>query len=516
MRIRLLRAPTVVALVLAWNAVPALAAALPEGCTANNDTITCEKDLKSGDVVEGTDGADTIIVKGNVPAGAVVRGGGGDDKITVYDVGVIVCPDNPGPKDYGATAANGGEVDGGDGDDTIKVGGGTRPKSCDKAIPPELPPGNISLDGEVLGGGGNDKITAGSFGYLNVDDKKPNESSDVGGGGIAGGDGDDVITATWGAIGNVGRNGISGGAGKDQIKVGGLAGPEVTGDADSDTITIGKTVGVGVNGGDGDDTINYEGKWPFPGKEDHYSLIGQLAGGMGNDTIKVDEADGAIMLSGDQGDDKITAKDLRQAANVIAGDGNDSIKIENMNGPGEGESVLAGAWAGVFGQAGDDTIEIGLVGMSGVVDGGEGNDTVTVKVLNGPADKIRDWEKPEDAVKNHSAVVQGWSGDDKMNVDVLGKNGLVRGDGYAPTHTGSPIEGADTITVKTVNKQGAVMGGPLADEITVTDLAGEETKVLGEGGDDKITVTGKAAGSVNGGDGADTCKTRGKKVDCES
>ncbi|MEU7142060.1 hypothetical protein ABZ942_21595 [Nocardia sp. NPDC046473] len=439
--VRWICTPALVAGAFTAVSVPAHAAELPSICKSAAGTITCDGDLKDGDTVEGTGGDDTIVIKGNVPQGAVVRGGGGNDTISAYDVGTFIC--NGG---IGASAGKGGEIDGGEGDDTITVGGGKRSPECEKKFAGiDIPLGNVSERGKVSGGPGNDKISVGTLGYVKSDQDHPELSLEVIAGRVDGGTGDDTIDVGWVATGATFDN-------------------PATAD--------------GVYGGEGNDTIH----------AGDVNGLGLVSGGPGRDTLTVDGMNTGE-VDGDEGDDV--------------------INVTYINGP-DGEIVMPGYNAGsADGGPGNDTITVEMIGRTGGVFGDDGNDTITVKSLNGPEDPI---SGDGDELKWHAGIINGWDGNDKITVGLVGKMGQVWGDGYPD----APVKGKDIIKVTDLNDQAKIRGGPLADVITVTNINSKQASVNGEGGNDKITVTGKNAGTVIGGAGSkDTCKAKGAKKTCE-
>ncbi|WP_405159988.1 hypothetical protein OG203_26515 [Nocardia sp. NBC_01499] len=474
--------PALAVLTLAAGPVPAQAdPALPAGCEHKGNTITCGS-LKDGDVVMGTDGDDTIVIKGDVPKGAAVRGGAGNDNISVYDVGVFVCTG-----DVGATSEKGGEVDGGAGDDTILIGGGARDQACQNKIGNDIPLGNVSEQGKVIGGPGNDKITVGTLGYVKNDPEHADKSLEVIAGRVDGGDGDDIIdvgsVATGASFDNLETaDGVYGGAGNDTIHVGNVDGfGLVSGGPGPDTLTIDGMNGGYVEGNDGDDT--------FVATKGPIKSLAKFRGGPGNDTMTARSLWGATALEGEEGDDV--------------------IKVTNINGPDDMSAAPGFAVASADGGPGNDTITVELIGNMGSASGDEGNDTIDVKSLNGPEDVVHG---APDELKWHAGRAIGGDGDDKITVGTVGKMGEVWGDGYP----GAPVKGRDVIKVGDVNGQAKVRGGPLADVITVTNINSKQASVNGEGGNDKITVTGVNKGTVIGGVGKkDICNAKGTKKTCE-
>ncbi|MEU6169449.1 hypothetical protein [Streptomyces tanashiensis] len=97
--------------------------------TPNADYITCGS-VGSGDPIRGEGGADYIVVTGTV-AGAV-RGNTGGDFIrvdgTVAPGGAV---DGGDGNDFLRVAANGGTVDGGTGIDYCRVASGAPPVNCE-------------------------------------------------------------------------------------------------------------------------------------------------------------------------------------------------------------------------------------------------------------------------------------------------------------------------------------------------------------------------------------------------
>ncbi|MFE9579350.1 hypothetical protein ACFYO1_23395 [Nocardia sp. NPDC006044] len=474
--------PALTVLALLAGPVPAQAAApLPDGCKADGNTITCGS-LKDGDVVEGTGGDDTILIKGDVPQGAAVHAGAGNDTITVYDVGGFDCSGG-----IGAQAKKGGEVDAGPGDDTIVVGTGARDQACRNKIGSEIPLGNVSERGNVIGGPGDDKITVGTLGYISSDKDHPEKSLEVIAGRISGNDGDDVIDVGWVATGAhfndpETADGVYGGQGADTMHAGNVNGLGLmSGGPGPDTLTVdGMNTGY-VEGNDGDDKI-FATKGPLMG-------LAKLNGNAGNDELTVTSLEGTTAAMGDEGDD--------------------IIRVTNINGPGEKYPLPGLSASSADGGPGNDTITVDLIGNSGGVLGGEGDDTINVKSVNGPEDVIRG---DGDELKYHNSIINGWAGNDKITVGFVGKLGQVWGDGYPD----APVRGKDIIKVTDLDGQAKVRGGPLADRITVANLKSKQNSVNGEGGNDIITVTGTNNGSVIGGAGTgDKCTAKGSKKTCE-
>ncbi|WP_370943878.1 calcium-binding protein [Amycolatopsis sp. cg5] len=392
-------------------AAPAWAAALPEGCTgavtSGNDTIVCTKNLGSGAVVDAGDGDDSITVKADVRSGARVLGGKGKDKINVYDVGGFRCPGDD--KGVGATSYDGGLVDGGDGDDAITVGGGTRPGACDKAVPRDLVPvGNVGHNAVVRGGPGNDLVAAGSLGYIwEPDSTDKSKTAAAWGGRLDGDAGDDTVTVVYATYGEHPdtADGVFGGIGNDKVTVGTATGlVDIMGDSTADgpgggndTITLTTGRGGLVYGGPGNDTIKGTGVM---------RLGTRLYGNAGNDTITAADLSQVASINGGPGDDVLSASKMNASdsasALIIGGSGNDKIEAGSLNSVlsevrgdgddpkdmtdgnlGTGKDIITVTTNKGVINAGNDDDTITVADNSGTVDGGNGKDTCTVKKSSG-------------------------------------------------------------------------------------------------------------------------------------
>ncbi|MEA2736448.1 MAG: hypothetical protein QOE14_2899, partial [Humisphaera sp.] len=248
-------------------------------------------------------------------------------------------------------------IDAGDGNDKIWI---------DSALDP------MAYATSILGGGGDDMITAGA-----------------GGDSIDGGDGNDRI------YGNASNDIITGGAGRDSIWAGagddiltaGAGNDRLNAEAGNDTIAAGKGNDV-VSAGDGNDVVSDSGGINTidfgAGNDGGASIVGggTVYGGAGNDAIT---AVGGAIVFGEEGDDHL------QAWYVEGGKGNDTISGLNGNDElrgGDGDDLIRGFDGDdvLVGDGGDDA----LFGGSGTdtLYGGDGADNLYG--TNGHTDKHKD------------------------------------------------------------------------------------------------------------------------------
>jgi outer membrane autotransporter protein len=240
--------------------------------------------------VEGGDGNDDIFV-GAIGApgpsvGGVIDGGNGNDDIFMYSGTVGSVAGNSGADVlnlYGGTVTlSGNAVTGGDGDDTINLGGPPIPPPPAPPPNPPLAPLTLAINGTVDGGAGNDTINFMSGSVLALAGGAGNDVFSLDGGTITstgtaldGGDGDDVITLNGTSLTGT----VDGGAGNDIISVKTGSVLALVGGTGNDTFNLdGGTVtstGTGLDGGDGDDVINLAGT----------VLSGAVLGGTGNDAL---------------------------------------------------------------------------------------------------------------------------------------------------------------------------------------------------------------------------------------
>lgn len=294
------------------------------------------------------------------------------------------------------------------------------------------------------------------------------------------GDGADLLTIN----GAVSRGVVVAGAGDDTVNlnvgtVASVSGYDVALGDGNDEMTV---TGVGshyIHGGAGNDTVNLFGDntrpwWDYDEEEEDEEEDGLVNGSTVNGGAGVDN------VNGSEDNDSITAINVEH----IFGDaGNDRIQIYRTNEDPTGNVSVDGGW-------GNDTLEIaqaidGLVRTYHVesIIGSAGNDTV------------------------HATDVSRW--DDNLVIDAGGGNdNITVGNGNAGTSSvwDATVDGGtgDDILTVTVQDDADVSGGNGNDTITVS--AGDEAIVDGGAGNDVINVNvfNNAYSSIDGGLGNDT------------
>ncbi|MGW5052637.1 hypothetical protein [Actinokineospora sp. NPDC004072] len=283
-------------------------------------------------------------------------------------------------------------------------------------------------------------------------------------------------------------------------------GPVITGTTGDDRIECTTTYTVsGVNGLEGNDTIitsvNNVTIDGGPGNDaiQAGTNTGTIVGGPGKDAIRV-QKQGKTVLGGDDDDEITITETVYTSGPVTHGEaGNDTIKVG-----------LIRVTARVTGDGGDDIIEVGTNEYDseydkGMVYGGVGADRITVTTNKGE--------------------VYGEDGNDVLTVPTGGYNvGLIDGGAGADTFTiaenryennrfgtiaGGP--GADKMDVAN-NVSAVIKGGP-EDDVIYVDSNRQTTglqrpTIYGEDGNDTITVNRNELGSttINGGAGTNTCQ----------
>lgn len=424
---------------------------------------------------------------------------------------------------------NGDVVEGTDGDDTIVIKG-------------DVPEGAA-----VRGRGGNDNITVYDVGVFIC-------TTGIGavagkGGEVDAGAGDDTIRVGGGAreqacqnkipsdipLGNVSEQGvIAGGPGSDKIAVGTLGYVKSNADHPEQSLEV---IAGRVDGGEGDDTIEAgwvasggrfetkpgerlpDGVYGGPGDDTIHAGdvngLGRVSGGPGRDALTVDGMNTGE-VTGDDGDDTFIANKgpLRSLAKLRGGGGNDTMTIKSLQGA-----------ASALGEAGDDVINVTYINgpdgeilmpgyNAGSADGGPGNDTITVAVIGRTGGVLGDEGDDTINVKSLNGPEDpiGGDGDElKWHAGIVnGWNGNDKiavgfvgkmGQVWGDGYPDAPTKGKDIIKVTDLDGQAKVRGGALADRITVTNLRTKQNSVNGEGGNDIITVPGTNNGTVIGGAG---------------
>lgn len=276
----------------------------------------------------------------------------------------------------------------------------------------------------------NASETIGGDGFVSIvsDDLGSYIKTGSGGSRVHAGGGDDLVECGSGddvVDGCDGWDTIYGGNGADSLK-GGEGNDTVYGEGGADTLW----------GGEGDDVL-----W---GDEGDDVVLGEagadtLVGGAGSDELWGDEGNDVIHGggSGESEDDSDT---------IHGGDGNDRITV------GAGDHY-------VYGDAGSDTIEGSE--CSGIFEGGEGNDTITLRTT-----------------KDDQVIINGGGGNDKITT--FDGDDHLYGD-----------DGNDTLT-----------GGAGADQL----YGGEGNDTLKGGEGEDILDGGAGSDYLDGGMGSDNLK----------
>jgi Ca2+-binding RTX toxin-like protein len=259
----------------------------------------------------------------------------------------------------------------------------------------------------------------------------------------------------------------------------------VFGDAQNNTITVSRNAAgqILVNGG----AVPVLGGTPTVANTALISVFGQA----GNDTITLDEANGALpaaQLFGGAGNDVLTGG---SGADFLFGQaGNDTLLGKGGNDflfGGDGNDILTGG-AGddqVFGQTGDDRMIWNPGDGTDLNEGGDGNDTVEVNGGNGT--------EAFTATPNGSRVRFDRVSPAPFSIDIgTSENLVVNMNGGDDTFTGS--NGLATLIKLTVD------GGAGNDTITGGD--GNDTLLGGDGND--LIIGGRGADVMFGGAGDDT------------
>ncbi len=322
-----------------------------------------------------------------------------------------------------ARKANGLTIDTGDGADTLYVlAGGNRIDSGagDDRIQ-MLASSSTGVD-TLIGGLGNDAITAGSSGAIIYGDDLAGTQS--GNDTLLGGAGDDTIYGGGGndsLQGNAGKDTLDGGAGDDTLGggdgddrlsggagldtlVGGAGYDELRGDAGDDVLAGGAGADK-LFGGVGNDSLSGgAGNNALYGEDGDDLLYGgefndELYGGAGNDTLI--GGDGINIYEGGAGDDVIIARSGTDTIRVGTGSGNDTVW------------ALSAADTIVFTDLSPEAVTFDLFHeIRGKISWGNNSltlkdfsDDTTVVFANGIRKKLRDFEPKDDG---YVPVDFGW------------------------------------------------------------------------------------------------------------
>jgi Ca2+-binding RTX toxin-like protein len=231
--------------------------------------------------------------------------------------------------------------------------------------------------GGVYGGEGNDLIDLTGAGYGPSTFGEAGDDTIIGGSSyeaLDGGDGNDNIS------GNYGFDTLRGGAGND-ILDGGSFGDDLYGDAGDDILYGGGDADL-IEGGDGNDTIHGdEGSSGSANALSPSSNDDILRGGAGYDWIEgdrgndqIDGGDGDDYLFGGDGDDSIVGG---AGFDIAQGDGGD----DTLYGGDGGDWLISGVGVDqLSGEAGDDFLYFGAAFGSGdLAAGGAGTDAIALQ-----------------------------------------------------------------------------------------------------------------------------------------
>ncbi len=265
-------------------------------------------------------------------------------------------------------------------------------------------------------------------------------------------------------------------------------------DGGEDTVNVHTTSGdATVDGGADDDTINVG-----LGTLNGLAAVLVLNGGLGTDTLNVDDSGDTAANTGELTETTITGLDMAvgiaydavERLSIGLGSGGDTFTIESTH---DGETRLRT-------NGGEDTVNVHTTSGETTLDGGADDDTINVGLgtLNGL-----------DAV----LVVNGGQGTDTLNVDDSGDTAANTGELTGTTVTGLGMgvgiaytverlsiglgSGADTFTIESTHDGVTNLranGGE--DTLNVRTIAGDTT-VLGGADDDTVNV-GSLDGTLNG------------------
>jgi Ca2+-binding RTX toxin-like protein len=220
------------------------------------------------------------------------------------------------------------ELDGGDGDDTLRGGDGD----------------------DLLSGGAGDDILAGRAGDDELDGGDGDDT-------LRGGDGDDLLAGGAGddiLAGHAGDDELDGGDGDDTLRGG--DGDDLLSGGAGDDFLAGHAGDDELEGGDGNDTLRGEGN-------------DVLSGGAGDDQITVIGGEGLTTVDGGAGSDTITIRNGAEVSSPLILDENDHLVLE------AGGRLVTGNNAVTWTGAGDVVVDnAGLIEASRILNTGSGVD----------------------------------------------------------------------------------------------------------------------------------------------
>ena len=432
---------------------------------------------KADTVINGTAYGDTIS---NTGAYTKVYGNGGGDSIYNTSASHVTLSGGAGNDTIQNIYSGGGDyvsISGGNGDDYIYT--------------------YYSWHDTISGDAGADTIHV-SRGYDNV---------------IDGGAGDDKISLSS----NSGKMTIRGGAGNDTIygdtvnnygvvyEYSTTSGNDViynfhandtlsVNGATYSTSTVGNDVLVSITGGGtisliGAKGIFNPGSTTFTEGDDYYSnttsntVLSALAG---NDTII--NSGQKVTLNAGTGNDKIYNNN-GDSSSIDAGDGNDSIYAYDNDSvtikAGAGSDTVNGSYysSKIYGESGNDLMSISGSGISNLIDGGEGDDTILANggtIYGGAgADSI------SLSSGNYSGrIINGGTGDDTIYGNSLSGYGAIYQYKY----------GDDNDVIKNYNAKDTISIAGSSDYTTLKSGTNLIVSVIGSGA---MTLSGAANTTLN-------------------
>jgi len=443
----------------------------------------------------------------------IVEGLGGNDVIdaSLLAAGVIGLTIDGGAGNDTVTGSRGADtLEGGDGNDTVTGGQGNDFANLGAGDDTFIwNPGDGS--DTVLGGTGTDTLV---FNGSNAAENiviGPNA-------------GDALLTRDVGNVvmdlNGVERLQVAAAGGADNITVSDLTGTGVT------QVAIDLSAGSGSKSGDGSpDTVTVNGS----AGDDTIKLLDRggsivVSGLTAQMTIAHADSGDSLILNGGAGNDIIDASAIKagQLANLTinGGDGNDTIVGSAGN-----DTVLGGRGNDVANMgAGDDTFIWNPGDGSDTVEGGQGIDTLQFNGAN-VSETIEISANGAGArfTRDVANITMDLSGVEHINFSALGgadnitvddltgtsvnqvNLDLGANDGAADTVTINATGGNDVITV--TEHDGIITVSGLATEVSITNAgAGDRLVINGLDGDDVITASGLQGGIqlvANGGNGAD-------------
>ncbi|BAY77908.1 hemolysin-type calcium-binding region [Nostoc linckia NIES-25] len=359
--------------------------------------------------------------------------------------------------------------------------------------------GNDFLDGGIgndllQGDAGNDTLNGNSGNdRLNADFSTGNDLLD-------GGDGNDTLSALGDyylvAFSN---NTLKGGAGDDYLSVDFSEGDNL------------------LSGGDGNDFLSGTGfQEDFDETGTYYGITGNntLNGGAGDDTLNVDISENDNLISGDDGNDFLTAsgyvyenyKGYRGTSgyNTLNGGlGNDTLNIEystgdNLLNGGDGNDFLTASYSNgnntLDGGAGNDKLEAFSSAGDKLLDGGDGNDSVSLSFSDFSNSTLKGGTGNDTLTLGSgelgNCTIDGGTGNNLLYIDYNYATKGITSTFNATTNIGSVTAGTNQVNYKNIEQ---------------LDFRGTfySDYIVGSNGNDILDPRGGGNDTVDGGIGDD-------------